>query len=135
MIKVIACLSVLLLAACGGTTPKVVEKPVLVDRPELIVPEIQPAEQFEFEWVVLTKDNINIVMKDFEDKGQVFAVFALSPSGYQNLSLSIAELRRFITQQQSVILSYKTYYGKKSEEPKKEEEPKQEEKKSFFKIF
>lgn len=135
MIKVIACFSVLLLAACGGTTPKVVEKPVLIDRPELMVPEIQPAEQFEFEWIVLTKDNINIVMKEFEDKGQVFAVFALSPSGYQNLSLSIAELRRFITQQQSVILSYKTYYGKKSEESKKEEEPKPEESKSFFKIF
>lgn len=133
MKSLVVCGALLLLTACGSVTPKVVEKPILVDRPELIVPEIQPAEQFEFDWVVITKDNFNTVMKDFEDKGQTFVVFAVSPNGYQNLSLSIAELRRFITQQQSVIVSYKTYYGKKTEEPKPEE--KKEDKKPFWKIF
>ena len=114
----------LLLAACGATTPKIVEKPVLVDRPQLIVPEVRPVDQIQFDWVVINKDNINNVMKDFEDKGQVFVLFALS--------VNTAELRRFIVQQQQVIIAYKDYYGKKVEEPK---DDKPEEKKSFWKIF
>ena len=119
----------LLLAGCGGVAPKIVEKPILVDRPELIVPEIQPAEQYNFEWIVITKENFAEVAKDLESKGQTIVLFAVTPQGYQNLSVNIAELRRFITQQQSVIVSYKTYYGKKTEEPKVEE------KKPFWKIF
>lgn len=121
-----------LLAACGSTTPKVVEKPILVDRPQLIVPEVRPVDQIPFDWIVINKDNVNFIIKDFEDKGQVFVLFALTPTGYESLSVNTAELRRFIVQQQQVIIAYKDYYGKKTEEPK--DEPK-EEKKSFWKIF
>ena len=119
----------LLLTSCASNLPKVVEKPILVDKTELVVPNIQPVEQYDFEWIVITKDNVNVIIKDFDDKGKTFALFAVTPSGYQNLSLSIAELRRFIIQQQSVIVGYKTYYGKKNEETKTED------KKSFFKLF
>jgi len=133
MKRLIVC-ATLLLAGCGGVAPKIVEKPILVDRPELIVPEIQPAEQYNFEWVVITKENFVEVTKDLESRGQTIVLFAVTPQGYQNLSVNIAELRRFITQQQSVIVSYKTYYGKKTEEPKVEEK-KEEEKKPFWKIF
>ena len=124
----------LLLAGCGGVAPKIIEKPILVDRPELIVPEIQPVQQYDFEWIVITRENFDSVTRELESRGQTIVLFAITPQGYQNLSLSIAELRRFITQQQSVIVSYKTYYGKKTEEPKVEEK-KEEEKKPFWKIF
>ena len=124
----------LLLAGCGGVAPKIVEKPILVDRPELIVPEVQPVQQYDFEWIVITRENFDSVTRELESRGQTIVLFAITPQGYQNLSLSIAELRRFITQQQSVIVSYKTYYGKKTEEPKVEEK-KEEEKKPFWKIF
>lgn len=126
---VVAALS---LAACGSTSPKIIEKPILVDRPQLIVPEVRPVDQIQFDWVVINKDNINNVMKEFEDKGQVFVLFALTPTGYEALSVNTAELRRFIVQQQQVIIAYKDYYGKKVEEPK---EDKPEEKKPFWKIF
>ncbi len=129
MNRFIICFSMLLLTSCASNLPKVVEKPILVDKTELVVPNIQPVEQYDFEWVVITKDNVNVIIKDFDDKGKTFALFAVTPSGYQNLSLSIAELRRFIIQQQSVIVGYKTYYGKKNEETKTED------KKSFFKLF
>ena len=104
----------LLLAGCGGVAPKIVEKPILVDRPELIVPEIQSVQQYDFEWLVVTRENFDTVARELESRGQTIVLFAITPQGYQNLSLSIAELRRFITQQQSVIVSYKTYYGKKT---------------------
>jgi hypothetical protein len=96
------------ITACGKTN--VVEKPILVQKPELIVPELAPVRQYNFEWVIITKDNFADVMKNMESRGQNVVLFAVTPEGYQNLSLSVAELRKFIVQQQSIILSYKTYY-------------------------
>lgn len=99
-----------LLIGCERTQ-RIVEKPTIVDRPELILPVVQPAEQYDFEWIVVTKQNFNEVVKEMEERGQTVVLFAVSPQGYQNLSLNMAELRRFIIQQQSVIIAYKKYYG------------------------
>jgi hypothetical protein len=112
-----------LLTACGSTEPKVIEKPVLVDRPTLMVQDPQPAEQYEFEWVVITKDTAEAKFKELEGKG-VVVLFALTPQGYQNLAMGGAELRRYIQQQHSVIAAYKQYYDK----PASTEKPKEEEK-------
>ena len=90
----------LLLAGCGGVAPKIVEKPILVDRPELIVPEVQPAQQYDFEWIVVTRENFDTVARELESRGQTIVLFAITPQGYQNLSLSIARIgnrrRRFL---------------------------------------
>ena len=110
----------LLLGACSFG-PQVVEKPILVDRPALITPDVQPVTQYNYDWIVITKDNIQQVMKDFDDKGQVFVVFAMTPTGYQNLSLDGAEIRRYISQQQDVVMAYKKYYEKKDATPAKTE--------------
>ena len=81
-----------LLTACGSTEPKVIEKPVLVDRPTLMVQDPQPAEQYEFEWVVITKDTAEAKFKELEGKG-VVVLFALTPQGYQSLAMGGAELQ------------------------------------------
>jgi hypothetical protein len=112
--------SLFLLAGCASPAPMVVEKPILVDRPSLMIQVPQPAEQYDFEWVVITKDNAEARFKELEAKG-VVVVFALTPNGYQNLSMGGAELRRYIQQQQSVIAAYKAYYDK----PKEAEKPKE----------
>jgi len=114
MKHVMLCLLVLL-AACGRNE-KIIEKPVPIEKTELIVPDVRPVEQYDFEWIVVTQQNFAEVVKNLESKGQTVVLFAVTPQGYQNLSMNIAELRSFIVQQQSVIVSYKTYYGKKNEE-------------------
>ena len=112
--------SLFILAGCSSPAPMVVEKPILVDRPSLMIQVPQPAEQYDFEWVVITKDNAEARFKELEAKG-VVVLFALTPNGYQNLSMGGAELRRYIQQQQSVIAAYKAYYDK----PKEAEKPKE----------
>jgi hypothetical protein len=97
-----------LLSGCASKT-KVFDKPVLVDRAELIVPQSQPASQTAVEWVILTPSNVEAKMLELQGKGNV-SYFALTPQGYQNLSMNVAELRRYIEQQNAVIAAYQKYY-------------------------
>ena len=114
MKRLIILLSVLSLTGCSifPKEPIVVTKPVLVDRPKLEVADPEPAKQMPFTWTVITKDNFDAKTEELESKGQTVVFFALTPEGYQNLSISVAELRRFIQQQKSVIGVLKEYYEK-----------------------
>lgn len=124
----------LFLVGCSAA-PTVVEKPILVERPALIVQDPQPAEQYDFEWIVITKDNAEAKFKELETKG-VVVLFAVTPQGYQALAMGGAEVRRYIQQQQSVLAAYKAYYEKpKDPEPEKPKEQPKEDKPSWWKLW
>jgi hypothetical protein len=109
--KIIVCASAfLLLAGCASTKPKIVEAPILIDRPELILPKVQPANQASMEWVVITASNADEKLEMLKSKDNV-VYFALTAQGYQNLSMNVAELRRYIEQQNAVIAAYQAYYA------------------------
>lgn len=99
----------LVLAACGSS-PTVITRPVLHERAPFVPPAITPAQQQPIEWVVVTRDNAQDKFKEIESRAGSSTVFALSPQGYQNLSLNVAELRRYIEQQNSVIMAMRKYY-------------------------
>lgn len=101
----------LLLSGCNTT--KVFDKPILVDRAELIVPSIQPVTQNKMEWIIITPENFEAI----SSKGNV-TYFALTAQGYQNLSMNVAELRKYIEQQNAVIAAYQKYYKNVEQQPK-----------------
>ena len=101
--------SVLTITACTSTKDVIV-KPQLVQKPVLTVPNPIPANQAPVDWVVITRDNFEIKFKEIEEAGGSVVFFALTPQGYQNLSLNVAELRRYIQQQGSIIATLKNYY-------------------------
>jgi hypothetical protein len=107
----------LTLAGCASTKDTLVVKPQVVERPKLEIPSPSPVQQLQFEWVVITKDNYEKKFKEIESKGGTVTLFALTPQGYQNLSMNVAEMRRFMQQQQAVIAALKKYY----EAPAKED--------------
>jgi len=109
--KIIVSLSAfLLLSGCASTKPKVIDTPILIDRPELILPKVQPANQSSMEWVVITASNAEEKLEMLKSKDNV-VFFALTAQGYQNLSMNVAELRRYIEQQNAVIAAYQAYYA------------------------
>ncbi len=78
------------------------------------------------EWTVITKDTSEKVFKELESKNQQPVLIALTPNGYEQLSISFAEIRNLIAQQRTIIIKYKEYYENvKEEQPKQEEKPKQ----------
>jgi hypothetical protein len=116
--KILLLCGTLLLAGCNETT-KVFDKPVLVDRAELIVPQVQPAIQNDVDWIVLTPSNVDAKMKEMETKGGPVVLFAVTPLGYETLAMNAAEMRRYVIQQNTVIAAYQKYYKNFKPEAKK----------------
>lgn len=55
---------------------------------------------------VVSKENYDEFVSEYEAKNGGDAYIALSVKDYENLSLNFAELRRFIEQQKEIILYY-----------------------------
>jgi hypothetical protein len=115
----------LLLSSCGFLTPKPEEKVVTVER--VIKSKIAVADRpkgLKLEriyWHVVTQDNLDAFVGEFKKKnGSDLVFYAISVRDYENLSLNMADIVRYIEQQKAVIVYYEDAV---TEEPKKEEPP------------
>jgi hypothetical protein len=71
------------------------------------------------EWTLVTPGNAEEVFAKLESRGENLVLFTLSDDGYQQLAITIAELRNYINTQRNIILKYKEYYEPKKDELKK----------------
>lgn len=104
-IAIVSLLAVLV-SACSTTR----DRPVSIERPRLVVPNVQPVSQNSVRWYVITKENAEEKLKELESRG-ITTVVVTTQVGYRNLNLNIAELRRYIRQQNAVIATYQRYYN------------------------
>jgi len=113
-------LTPLLISGCfsfGFKKPEPIEiKTKAEERVKLNLAEPAPLTGRELKWVIITKENSDKVFKELEEKGVDIVLFGLTDQGYEQLALTMAELRNYIATQRSIILKYKDYY-----EPKKPE--------------
>ena len=107
MKKLLVLASILGLTACNSTG---VVKPVIQDRPDLVLPTVRPVEQKPIEWTVITKKNLQKKLAQLEKDGGNYTLIATTPEGYKNLSFNAAELRRFIEEQGAQIDAMRQYY-------------------------
>ena len=62
----------------------------------------------DLKFFIINKDNYDQKVKEVEELlGGNFAVFALTPSGYESMAYNLQEIRRFIRQQKEIILYYR----------------------------
>ena len=59
---------------------------------------------------VVTAENYDEFVEKFTAKNGEATYIAISIKDYENLSLNFAELRRYIEQQQQIIVYYENYY-------------------------
>jgi hypothetical protein len=109
-----------LLAGCASTnTPTTAI--VQVEKPTMMLPNVDQVRLKDVEWYVVTRDakadspgHIDNVWK----KATKDSLFAVTSSGYENLSLNMAELVKVVKQLQAQVKAYKDYY--QPEKPKEE---------------
>lgn len=106
-----------LISGCGilgGSKPdpvqvetiKVVTKPV---EKYIYQPPQPPALKLEnVKFFVITEENLEQKIQEIKKiMGDQFVVYAITPPAYENLSYNMQELRRYIRQQQEIIVYYK----------------------------
>jgi hypothetical protein len=71
-----------------------------------IQPVPKPLSLHRVKFYAVTPENIEEFLQRFEEEAGINVFFALSVPDYENMSLNVAELRRYIDQQRAVILYY-----------------------------
>lgn len=62
----------------------------------------------DVQWHVITFENLEEKIKELEKLQSIgFVVFAITPQSYENLSYNMQELRRYIRQQNNIIVYYR----------------------------
>lgn len=64
-------------------------------------------------WIVITPENAEQVWKDLKEKNVDLVVIGLTDEGYEDLAITIAELRNYMANQRAVIIKYREYYEPK----------------------
>ncbi len=103
---------VLALSACTSTQTVYKYTP----RPVPSEPAVQPVNMRGVEWKVLTKKELQETLDNLEKNPDPnFALFALTPKGFEALSSNMVEITRFMQEQQEVITYYRAYIRDTSE--------------------
>jgi hypothetical protein len=68
----------------------------------------RPIKLNDVRWYAITSDNVEEFLFEYERKNGAVAVIATSVIGYENLSLNLSEIKRYIEQQQAIIDYYES---------------------------
>jgi hypothetical protein len=69
----------------------------------------------DVKWYTVTTDNIDEFEKNFENENSDLVFFAISVPHYENLSLNLADIKRYIQQQKAIIVYYEDQITKSKE--------------------
>jgi len=108
--------ALLAISGCTSSMPQRIEvsaKPI--EKPELVLPNADGLRMREVQWVLLTPENFEEKLKDFEKSGRPIVFFALTDEGYENISMNFSSIRAYIQQQQAIIAAYENYYKNANE--------------------
>ena len=81
-----------------------------VERSRLNIPEPTPLTGRQMHWVIITPENAEEVWKKLKEENTDLVLFGLTDDGYEQLAITMAEIRNFIAQQRTIIIKYKEYY-------------------------
>ena len=103
-------LGILLLTACSSYKPE--KEIVTVEK--IIKPQIQvverpkPVQMNDIKFYVVTEQNLDAFIERFGKENGEIVFYSISVRDYENMAVNLGELRRYIEQQNSVILYYET---------------------------
>ena len=70
------------------------------------------------EWIIITPENAEEIWSKLKASNTDVVLIGLTDDGYENLAVTIAELRNMIAQQRQIIIKYKEYYEPEKKEAK-----------------
>ena len=110
--------SLFLLTACASDEKIIVQTEIIqTEIPTQARPKGVSLSNVRF--YVVTKENLNDFLKNFEKENDDTVFYAMSVKDYEKMALNIADLRRYINQQDKLILYYEKAVKKPETKPEK----------------
>ena len=113
----------LVVTACSRTPIKeVVTVPTVVETPEIEAPTINivrrpdPVAMKDADIVVVTESNLEEVIERIKGTQGEFVLYAMTASSFEALALNLEQIKRFIEEQNEVILYYEKAVNKEDNE-------------------
>lgn len=111
LMKFLMISSALLILSNCANKPEIITQPEYIEKDIPVISRPDPINLLDMNFIVVTENNIDSIIKDLKSTGE-FVLIAMTVDDYENLSLNIAELRRYIEQQKAVIIYYETAVSK-----------------------
>ena len=105
------------MVACGTIDPQVVVKTEYVEKKIPLQPHPKGVTMHPVYFYAVNEENLEEFLSRFEGENGDIVFFAISVPHYENLSLNMADLKRYIGQQKSLIVYYEDSIAKQSELP------------------
>jgi len=90
-----------------------------VERTPLNLPMLTPLQPRSPQWVLITPENADQVWARLKEQKTDLVIIGLTDDGYEELAITMIELRNFIASQRQIIIKYKEYYESEKSEEKK----------------
>lgn len=94
---------------------------------QYITPNIQiqqqpkPVALMDVQWYVVTEENLESFLEKFRQDNGTVVMLSMTVRGYENMSINMQELRRYINQQKQIILYYEKAVTESKITPDKKE--------------
>ena len=93
----------------------------VVEKPQIpLQPKPRPVELNDVKFYVVTRNNLEEFLKEFDEVNGDTVFVAMSVPHYESLSLNLAEIRRYLKQQDSIVVYYETQITEKLSDINKE---------------
>lgn len=107
MVKyLIALCAILALSSCSLVEPKIETITEFIKQEIPVIPRPRPVNLVAPYFYVVNEDNYDAFIEEFFVKNGTKTIIAMSVKDYENMALNIAELRRYIQQQNEIIVYY-----------------------------
>jgi len=93
-------------SGCASVEPTVVVKTDYVVKDIPIQPRPKAMSLHRVKFYAVTPENMEEFLQRFEEESGTTVFFAMSVPDYENMSMNVAELRRYINQQKALIVYY-----------------------------
>jgi hypothetical protein len=97
------------------TVPTVVETPQIEAPAIRVVPRPDPVELKNADLVVVTESNIDEVIRRVKTEQGDFVLYAMTAQSFESLALNFEQIKKFIEEQNAVILYYEEAVTPKDE--------------------
>ena len=98
---------VILISSCSWKPEKEIVTVETIVKPTIAIAQRpRPVEFDELKVKVITEANVQEVIQEMKDNQGQFLVYALDPVTFKNLAIGIEEIKRYIEQQNDIIVYY-----------------------------